>query len=99
MAFLSVLPVSFSANKVGYNKYLAAGGGLDYAAFKTWERRSPSEVLIADALRYSDAINYAIDMFQLYIQKQEFDMAKCYYETYSVRLKQYFDSIKELKSL
>lgn len=99
MAFVSVLPVSFSPNKVGYNKYLAAGGGLDYAAFKTWERRSPSEVLIEKAERISNAINYSIDMFQLYIEKHELDMAQCYYETYSVRLKQYFETIKELQSI
>jgi hypothetical protein len=99
MAFLSVLPVSFSANKVGYNKYLAAGGGLDYAAFKTWERSSRSEVLIERSVRYSNAINYAIDMLPIYLEDQDYKMVRCTLETYAIRLKQYFDSIKELKSL
>ncbi len=99
MGFASVLPVSFSANKVGYNKYLAAGGGLDYASFKTWERRSPSEVLIADAVRYSNAINYNIDMLPIYLANQDNRMLRCTLETYAVRLKQYFETIKELKSL
>lgn len=99
MALVSILPSSFSANKVGYNKYVAAGGGLNYAYFKTWERRSRSEILTERSVRYSNAINYNIDMLPIYLEEQDHSMVRCTLETYAIRLKQYFDTIKELRSL
>ena len=99
MALVSVLPSSFSANKVGYNKYVAAGGGLNYPSFKTWERRTPSEILIEDAVRYSNAINYNIDMLPIYLEEQDYSMVRCTLETYAIRLKQYFETMKVLKSI
>ena len=94
--FMSTRPSSFSANKIGYKKYLAAGGNLDYADFRVYERRSAIEIAAEKINRFHAAMIYYYD--QAMLAKSQGDQE--YYElmmyTSEVRAKQLSQAHQEL---
>lgn len=96
---MSVLPISFSANKSGYKKYLNAGGVLDYSSFRVWERKTPIEVLAEKIDRLHNAMVYAHDQAMYYKSIGDNTQYELNIYTSDVRSKQLSEAHKELDSL
>lgn len=96
---MSVFPSSFFANKSGYKKYLNAGGGLDYASFRVWERRTPIEVLAEKIDRLHNAMVYAYDQAMYYKSIGDNSQYELNIYTSDVRAKQLSEAHKELDNL
>lgn len=96
---MSVLPSSFSANKLGYKKYLNAGGILDYSSFRVWERRTPIQVLAEKIDRLHNAMVDAYDQAMYYKSIGDISQYELNIYTSDVRSKQLSEAHKELDNL
>lgn len=96
---MSILPSSFAATKVGYKKYLAAGGALDYSSFRVYERRSAVEVAAEKINRFHAAMVYAYDQAVYYKSIGDQAMYELHMHTADVRAKHLGEAHKELASL
>ena len=96
---MSILPSSFSANKVGYKKYLKAGGALQYADFMVYERRSPIEICAEKINRLYSAMIYAYDQAIYYKSIGDEEMYELNMHICDVRSKQHSEAHKELEFL
>lgn len=94
---MSVLPSSFSPNKSGYKKYLLAGGGLDYASFRVYERRSAIEIAAEKINRFHSAMLYAYDQAMYYKSIGDQEMYELNMYTADVRAKHLSDAHAELE--
>jgi len=86
---MSILPSSFSPNKIGYKKYLNAGGGLDYASFKVYERRTKSEIEKELSDRLYNAMMHHYDMAIFYQNQGDQEMSDLHMTTCDIRAKQH----------
>ena len=93
---MSVLPSSFSANKSGYKKYLTAGGGLDYSAFRVYERRNAIEIAAEKINRFHAAMLYAYDQAIYYKSIGDEAMYELNMHTADVRAKHLAEAHQEL---
>jgi hypothetical protein len=96
---MSILPLSFSANKVGYKKYLKAGGCLLFADFIIYERRTPIEVCAEKINRLHAAMIYSYDQAIYYKSIGDLSMYELHIYTSEVRAKHLSEAHKELESL
>jgi hypothetical protein len=96
---MSILPTSFSSNKVGYKKYLKAGGCLLFADFMVYERRTPIEVCAEKINRFHTAMIYSYDQAIYYKSIGDLTMFYLHIHTSDIRAKQLGEAHKELESL
>lgn len=96
---MSILPSSFAANKVGYKKYLAAGGALDYSSFRVYERRTPIEVAAEKINRFHAAMIYAYEQAVYYKSIGDQAMYELNMFTADVRANHLAEAHKELDAL
>jgi hypothetical protein len=96
---MSILPLSFSANKAGYKKYLKAGGCLLFGDFMVYERRTAAEVLAEKINRLHSAMIYSYDQAIYYKSIGEQSMYDLHIYTSDVRAKQLGEANRELDSL
>jgi hypothetical protein len=96
---MSVLPSSFSANKLGYKKYLNNGGILDYSSFRVWERRTPIEICAEKIDRLHSAMLYAYDQAIYYKSIEDQAMYELNMYTLDVRSKHLSQAHQELDAL
>lgn len=99
MVDLVVSPVSFAPTKVGYKQYLKAGGGMQLADFQVFERRSKVQILLDDADRLYNAVQYHNEQDLYYKSINDSDGRKLHLASYEIRLNQYVDVIHQLKEL
>lgn len=97
ISFYSVLPSSFSPNKSGYKKYLNQGGGLDFASFKVYERRSSSQILKEESDKLYNAVMHHYDMAIFYRNSGEIDMYELHMKSADIRAKQHTEMLKDFK--
>jgi hypothetical protein len=96
---MSILPLSFSANKVGYKKYLKSGGGLLFADFIAYERRTAKEILAEKINRFHSAMIYSYDQSVYYKSIENVNMYELHTYTCEVRAKQLGEVHQELREL
>ena len=96
---MSILPLSFSANKVGYKQYLKAGGILDYSSFRVYERRTANEVIAEKINRFHEAMIYAYDQAVYYKSIGDQAMYELHMYTADVRAKHLGEAHQELALL
>lgn len=94
---MSVFPSSFSPNKSGYKKYIAAGGGLDYSSFRVYERRSAIEIAAEKINRFHAAMLYAYDQAMYYKSIGDKAMYELNIHTADVRAKHLAEAHQELE--
>ncbi len=99
MVDLVVYPVSFAPTKVGYKKYLKAGGGMQFASFQVFERRTEIEVLLDKADRLYNACQYHNEQDLYYKSINDSEGRKIHLASYEIRSYQYIDVIHQLKKL
>lgn len=91
---MSILPSSFSPNKIGYKKYLTAGGGLDYSSFKVYERRTKSEIEKELSDRLYNAMMHHYDMAIFYKNQGDQYMYEVNMTTCDIRARQHSEVCK-----
>jgi hypothetical protein len=91
---MSILPSSFSANKIGYKQYLKQGGSLDFSDFKVYERRTALEILKENDDRLYSAMMNHYDMAIMYRNKGEQDMYELHMLSCDIRAKQHSELYK-----
>lgn len=96
---MSILPSSFSANKVGYKKYLKAGGVLSLSDFIVFERRTPEQICAEKINRFHAAMVYYYDQAMYYKSIGDKAMYELYMYTSEVRAKHLSEAHKELDAL
>jgi hypothetical protein len=99
MVDLVVSPLSFAPTKVGYKKYLKAGGAMQYPSFMVFERRTEVEVLLAKADKLYNAVNYHNEQDEYYKSVGDSNGRKLHLASYEIRLGQYTDVCHQLKKL
>ncbi len=96
---MSILPLSFSANKVGYKKYLKAGGVLDYSSFRVYERRTSTEVIAEKINRFHEAMIHSYDQAVYYKSIGDQVMYELHMHTADIRAKHLGEAHQELSLL
>jgi hypothetical protein len=93
---MSTLPTSFAASKIGYKKYLLAGGTLDYASFRVYERRSLKEIAAEKINRFHAAMIYHYDQAMYYKSIGEQDQYELNMLACDIRSKHLTEAHREL---
>ena len=97
--FMSILPLSFSANKVGYKKYIKAGGALQFCDFMVYERKNSIEVIAEKINRFHSAMIYSYDQSIYYKSIGDQSMYELHTQTADIRAKQLGEAHRELNLL
>lgn len=99
MVDLVVSPLIFAPTKVGYKKYLKAGGSMQLASFQVFERRTKREILAENIDRAYNAMLYNADLAFLALQDCDGDAYILYTDTADFRAKQLGEYHQELNLL
>jgi hypothetical protein len=96
MFTLLISPFGFAPTKVGYNQYVKAGGSMEYASFKVFERRTAKEIAAEKITRFYAAMHYYYDQSIYYKSIGDQAQYELMVEACDIRAKQLGEAHREL---